>query len=107
MSTYSTRFGGGLHTGGAGTIYTVPSGYVVVVRCITAYNAGASSDAFEVSAQVSGSLIPIYHVTNVAASSNSLEWEGRVVLNAGEFINVATGGQQWSYTVSGYLLTLT
>lgn len=106
MSVYSTRFAGGLHTGGALNVYTVPGTMTVVVRCITAYNAGASIDAFEVSGQLSGSIIvPIFHISSVAPALASDEWEGRVVFNAGEVIAVATGGQQWSYTISGYLLS--
>lgn len=106
MSVYSTRFAAGLHTGGALNVYTVPPAMTVVLRCITAYNAGAAADAFEVSGQLSGSIIvPIFHISSVSPALASEEWEGRVVLNAGEVIAVATGGQQWSYTVSGYLLS--
>lgn len=106
MSVYSTRFAGGLHSGGALNVYTVPATMTVVVRCITAYNAGAAADAFEVSAQLAGAVIvPIFHISSVAAALSSEEWQGRVVLNGGEVIAVATGGQNWSYTVSGYLLT--
>lgn len=101
---YSTRFAGGIHTGAAGTFFTVPNTQVAIIKCITAYNAGSSADAFEVSCQLSGLLVPIWHISNVAASSASQQIETQVVLNPGEFINVATGGQPWSFTVNGYLL---
>jgi hypothetical protein len=105
LSVYSTRFGAGLHTGAAATFYVVPAAMTVVIRCVTAYNAGASSDAFELSVNVSGFVIPIWHISGIAGASSSEEFQGRVVINAGEQLNVATGGQPWSYTVSGYLLS--
>lgn len=102
MSTYSRSFFRGTHTGGLAVVYTPPAGDTTVIRQITAYNTGSSPDAIEVSIGVSGLSIPIWHVNNVDQSSGSISFEGRVVLATGDVIFLATGGNPWYVTISGY-----
>lgn len=104
MSVYSHRFAAGQHQGPSATVYLVPPANTIVVRCITAYNAGGAQDAFEVSIGTSGLIVPIWHIGGIAGASSSVEFEGRVVVNPDDMLNVASGGQNWFYTISGYLL---
>lgn len=94
----------GLHAGGAATVYVVPANITGVIRCVTAYNAGSTADAFELSINVAGSVTPIWHISGIAGSTASEEFQGRVVIPSGTQVNIATGGNNWSYTISGYQL---
>src|SRR5215475_4991994 len=92
VSTYSTSFFRGSHTGPQAVVYTNPSGHTTVIRQITAYNAGGTTDAFEVAIGTPGNAFPIWHISNVAAAADSRAFEGRVVLQPGDNIYVASGG---------------
>lgn len=105
MSTYSRSFFRGTHTGGQAVVYTPPAGNTTVVRCATAFNFGAAADAVEVSIGVPGALVPIWHVNNVSASSGTVQFDGRVVLQPGDVVALATGGEPWYVTISGYDLS--
>lgn len=102
MSTYSTSFFRGTHTGAQVVVYTNPAGHTTVIRQITAYNAGGVTDAVEVAIGTPGNAFPIWHVGNIAPASSSLSFEGRVVLMPGDNIYVATGAGAWNITISGY-----
>lgn len=105
MTTYSTSFFAGTHTGGLVQVFTPATGHVYVLRQITAYEAAAAGDAAEVSTGVPGSTIPIWHQESSSTVLQSLSWEGRVVLPPGSGLFVATAGAAWYFTLSGYDLS--
>lgn len=102
MAVYSVSFFRGTHTGGQALVYTSPAGHTTVIRQVTAFNAGSTADAVELAIGVPGTAVPFWHVNNVSVTSGSVSFEGRVVLQPNDNIYVATGGQPWYITVSGY-----
>lgn len=83
-------------------VYTPPAADVTVIRQITAFNFGATADAVEVAIGVPGTAIPVWHMNNVSAATGTVEFQGRVVLPSGWLIYLATGGEPWYVTISGY-----
>lgn len=82
--------------------YTAPPLNTTVIRQITAYNSSSVADAIEVAIGVPADATPIWHVNDVSSSSGTISFECRIVLPIEENIYVATGGQEWFITVSGY-----
>lgn len=102
-AVYSTQFASGVQTGaGSGTLFTVPSGYLVVVRSIQIFQYTGTAETFQIA---DGSGVSIATAISPGAPWQ-LDWDGRAVLNAGETIEFSTGGGGWTYRVSGYLLTV-
>lgn len=100
---YSTKFAAGAQASGStSVVYTVPAGYVAVVRDIEvgAQNAPANSVAINLAG-----VAEIYQAGGIAQYSTA-QWKGRVVLNAGDQINVDAIAGTWTYIISGYLLTI-
>lgn len=98
---YSTQFAAGSQASGTTTVvYTVPAGKVAVVRDIVvgAQNAPANSVAINYAG-----VAEIWEVGTIAQYSTA-HFEGRVVLNAGQTINVDAIAGTWTYIISGYLL---
>ena len=101
ISLYSTQFAKGSQASGTtSNIYTVPVGFVAVIRdiCAGAQNAPANSVAFNITG-----VAEIWSVDTIT-QYRTAHFEGRVVLNAGEVINCDAIGGTWTYIVSGYLL---
>jgi hypothetical protein len=105
LAIYSRSFFRGTHSGGQAVVYTPPAGDTTVIRQITAFNFSTTADAVEVAIGVPGSAVPIWHVNNVSSTNGSIEFQGRVVLELGDLIYVATGAEPWYITISGYDLT--
>jgi len=99
--TYSVRFGAGtIAAGTAASIYTVPVGNIAVVRCIAAIPLGTG--AANMLAAIVGFANFMGEPTTTV--NDGFVWQGRVVLNAGESLQVQAIGQSFQYAVSGYLL---
>ena len=102
---YSTNFAH-MH-GGVTQTYTVPDGFIAVIRCITSFNA---SIGIPEQAQVvlGHSSVTIYQKTLSPYLPTSLTYydctEMRVVVEATDVITVYGDGDI-DMTVSGYLLT--
>lgn len=105
MTTYSTSFFVGAHSGGLAQVFTPVTGHVYVLRQITAYESAAAGDAAEVSTGAPGITFPIWHATSSSTELASLNWEGRCVLPPGYGLFVATAGATWYFTLSGYDLS--
>lgn len=105
-SVYSTSF---IRShGGAGGSYTVPDGYLAVIRCVTGFSAADFSP--EIGQVVLGhsSCTVWYNEFNPVSSGPYAFYRTddlRVVVEAGDTINV-TNGTDVDVTVSGYLLTV-
>lgn len=99
-SIYSTRFAAG-STAAAGptTLYTVPSGVVAVIRTIT-LKAGPAATTAQV---VIAGLASIATIAALGAEQTYVQ-NCRIVLNAGDVLELFVGAGTCDYSVSGYLL---
>ena len=99
---YSTRFlAEAGFTGEAA--FEVPGGYVAVVRDIDAVvYTGAG---YTIQAGIGGLTNFWAITTGVVAVTDSIQWRGRQVLNAGEQLVIATDASA-DFVASGYLLSL-
>lgn len=83
--------------------YTVPAGYVAVVRDADIYSGGGEETNWVLSVN------EIAHFAagqfNILALAQTAQWRGRQVLNPGEFLVFASDGST-DGMVSGYLLAL-
>lgn len=105
-SVYSTAF---LKShGGAGGLYTVPSGFVAVIRSITAVNTNAIGIPEGFSVYLGHSSCTIVEATLSpilpTSSGQSMIVEMRCVVEATDTINI-TNDADVDVTVSGYLLS--
>ena len=103
---YSTN----LYTGPASaelmTLYTVPAGYVAVVRDVEYFNSsGDTIDDLYVVAEVPGPLAATFAYVASLASNAGAQWQGRVVVPAAGFLEVGAYGSGLLLIVSGYLLS--
>jgi hypothetical protein len=85
--------------------YTVPDGFVAVLRDIDVYLSNTNSSQRGVGFEGRSALF--WAITLGGFASGSFQWRGRQVLDPGETIDcIAPAGVQGSGLVSGYLLTL-
>jgi hypothetical protein len=102
QSVYSTRFLAIAISSSPG-IYTVPAGYVAVVRDIDAWSSGGILVNWRVS--LSGDPAFAGGQFTIEALDQFQAWRGRVVVPAGESIQAIADGPR-GLVVGGYLLTL-
>jgi len=89
------------HSGG-GAVYTVPAGYRLVLRFLTAFNGSAfASEAAQL--VLSTFSVTLWQVEVPASESAFLDC--RIVINEGEEL-AANLGPDIDFTASGYLLSL-
>lgn len=104
---YSTRFGAATINSTVTTLYTVPVGYVAVLRTVTigwGLTAGAGGNF---ALQLGASNSRVYAKTLAESTVGSDVWNGDLVLPAGEILRASITGTGSIYvTVSGYLLSL-
>lgn len=105
MAVYSTQFFCGIISSSNLSLYTVPSGFIVVLRSIElADRSGTSSNNATIFAVAGGTVIGVVTAHVFTAAFESVHWDGRAVLNSGQGfgagISVSCG-----VFVSGYLLT--
>jgi hypothetical protein len=103
VSVYSTLFfAGSVPHGVLGTLFTVPSSKVAVLRDMEQFTGGAA-DLFNVQISVSG-LPTIVWYLNSAPASSWHQWTGRTVIPAGGLIQAFAQNANDQLIVSGYLL---
>lgn len=102
---YSTRFFAGTPAAGDELVYTVPAGYVAVVRDIELLQGYADTQTVYVILSVPGPLTVGFAGSSALASLEFLHWSGRVVANAGDELYVFTNDGEVQVTISGYLLS--
>ena len=95
-------FGGNVTASGVTTMYTVPTGYIAVVRDIDVCrnDSGAQRSTFDAEDDAGGF---IHWLTSTQYAV--FTWRGRQVFVAGSRFGVYQSGGDWTYRVSGYLLT--
>jgi hypothetical protein len=104
---YSTRFVSVAPASTNTVYYTVPAGFVAVVRTMTfAYAEPARANGVA-TVLLAAANSRIWIVQATASTVGSAVWSGRLVLPAGETLRAAYTGTtgQW-LTISGYLLSL-
>lgn len=100
---YSTQFLNGFDPAGGTHSYTVPAGYVAVVRSIDLW-VGATGATALCNAG-SARILSLTGPATVPAAGVNAPWQGRQVVPAGGEIQVSLS-TEGSYAVSGYLLTV-
>jgi hypothetical protein len=102
---YSTRFAVGTADNSLITQFTAPSGFVAVLRDLEVANSSAGTDSLDVILEVPGPLsVVIVRFSDLGASLTA-QWQGRVVMNAGDLLQTFAGANTWDFTASGYLLS--
>lgn len=104
-AVYSTRFLAFSTTSTEEETYTVPSGFVAVLRDVDVYHQGGAADGWSV--QLVDPLC--YLMTGGDTGSAGLaQWSGRQIFNAGEQLQgtLYSAGDLASMMASGYLLAL-
>jgi hypothetical protein len=104
---YSTRFVSVAPASTNTVYYTVPAGFVAVVRTMTFGYAEPARSSGIATVLLAAANSRIWVVLVAASTAGSAEWNGRLVLPAGETLRAAYTGTpgQW-LTISGYLLSL-
>lgn len=99
---YSSKLARGISTsGGAVTVFTVGAGTTVVIRSVQLFQYAGAAAAFDV---VTGDGVSIVHADSSAVPSYSNS-DLRAVLTFGDIIDIENGGGDWTYAISGYVLT--
>lgn len=106
MAIYSTLLWQGATTSSLQTVYTVPSGFVSVVRSVDWWNGDTGAHTLYLVSNVSGSfqnaLIAV--VNNLGAGQGS-HWDGRHVLPTGAALEIGALGSGVLVAISGYQLS--
>jgi len=103
-TVYSTRFLQA-HGASSGASFTVPNGYVAVVRDADIYSNSTGFSAFYLQGADGQAL---WYAAYNPGDQKSQQWRGRQVYFAGETISVSVdvgGLDSIDYAVSGYLLS--
>lgn len=101
MAIYSKKLAAGFLASGSNVVvFTAPAGVTTVVRCITAFSEASGSS------QLIMRLVAIadFFAANATFIEESFLWDGRLVLDPGDELEVQTIGGGWGYTISGYEL---
>jgi hypothetical protein len=103
VSVYSHRFFCAEVTVGVTTIYTVPAGSTAILRDLELFNASSATQTFTVYLVQPGlGGVPAIVINSIGAALGE-QWQGRVVLNAGDSLQTGTGASSQYMVLSGYL----
>lgn len=104
MSTiYSTAFFKGNVVSGSPQTYTVPAGYVAVLIDVDVDGYINTASGLYVGSGANLWMV----ISGIAVSAHQhIQWQGRIVLNAGESIKAAVASGNCYVAASGYLLSL-
>lgn len=87
------------------TLYTVPAGYVAVVRDVEYFAAGEAIDGIYLVVSVPGPLAAVFAWVGNLEENTGAQWQGRVVVPAAGFVEVGGYGTSLLLAMSGYLLS--
>lgn len=105
MSTYSTSLFVGPVLPSPYIAYTAPSGVVIVLRDCEFYNGGAVPTTCNLNLLRSGSFAGVAVWANNVPAGGFAQWEGRVVLEAGDQLQSGVTVSGVRATLSGYTLS--
>jgi hypothetical protein len=101
---YSTRFWIGQLPTAWGSLYTVPAGYVVVLRDMEFTNYTASALTVSLAVETSGTGGVYLYTASVPANAH-VQWTGRTVMDPGDVLQGLSSSGGLAALISGYLLT--
>jgi hypothetical protein len=104
-TTYSTRFAAGETSALAAAPYTVPGGYVAVVRDVTLWNPTDITLIATLGVSVSGSVLGYIDIVPTLEGHSFSHWTGRQVMNSGDQMYFFDTESSCLWMVSGYLLS--
>lgn len=100
---YSTRFISDLFPAGETDAYTVPEGFIAVLRDVDCYvNPGGGNP--QIGTTATGGGLSIVATPEVGGSNQICRWRGRQVFLAGEVLSVYNLTASFYLIASGYLL---
>lgn len=105
MPIYSKQFATGVLPGiGPTVVYTVPAGYIAVLRSIDTFvNVGGTAPC---SFGLNGAPPCIFAIPPVSIPGGAISlWRGYQVLNSGDALDMNASFPNTSYLISGYLLS--
>lgn len=102
---YSTRFFAGSYDAGASLVYTVPALYVAVLRDLEVLNLYDGANVAGLYLDIPGPLQVQVGNWPLGSFGEPFQWQGRVVLNAGDEIQAVVGISSIQMVCSGYLLS--
>jgi hypothetical protein len=85
-------------------VYTVPTGYALILKSIILTNPTASSTNLSVTLTSSTTGYAVYPIYQSLAATSTLNWQGWTVLNQGDTVNISTVGGNLGYWLAGALL---
>lgn len=101
MATYSRRLFAWITTGaGINIRYTVPVGVTTIIRDIEVTNFNVANETGGLA--ITGLVVVTWFVN--LATSQHFQWQGRVVLNSGDQLEVHSTNATVGWVVSGYEL---
>jgi hypothetical protein len=104
VSTYSSRLYLGPLPTTQGVLYTCPTGVVTVVKDVELYQWSGGA-LFLYIAVKSGPAVGTFAGSQVPSSTSSYQWQGRVVLNAGDELLGLSPTANNQCIISGYQLS--
>lgn len=89
----------------AGNIsWTCPAGHITIVKSFHAYNSSATAVSINMDVIPSGGQFQLYGSIQTVQPNTHFEWNGWIVLNPGDIVQVVTGGAGACAWVSGAVL---
>jgi hypothetical protein len=102
MSVYSERFFGGELTATDSQIAVVPAGSIWILRDLELLNLGVAGADCSIYAVMSPGGTATVFRANAVPQYEWRQWEGRVVLNAGDTVHASFTAGPMQLIVSGY-----
>lgn len=102
-NVYSTAFIGEKELSGS-AVYTVPTGYVAVVRDCDVFQGSSSTGVYF--QLLGGEGQAFFWCSSLPLTAQWFQWTGRHVLNEGATLTALVGSGNPDVSVSGYLLSL-
>jgi hypothetical protein len=100
-AVYSTQFLAGFASSSPITSASVPGGHIWIVRSITATNTAGVAGLIQIISEDD----TFYYQAHSDDAGDTLQWEGRAVLEPGAVLLAVSDGDEWVVNVSGYDLT--
>lgn len=101
---YSTQFAAVQGLVASSHTYTVPAGFIAIVRDIDAFADTSGTSTFLVARGPASNVF--FYAEFLLATTSSKEWRGRQVLNTGETLVLQAGPAAVDVMASGYLLSM-
>lgn len=95
---------GYLSATGYTTVYTVPTGFVLLLKNILISQTSGQASTFNFNFVSSGATVNIVWFAATTASDGTYNWSGWTVLNAGDALRINVGTPTVAYWVSGAVL---